>query len=78
MMVTGERADIRALFLAALIAALVGLLPGIIGMLASFVVLLVLLSKWTSVDVFPGGILVVIIANFLGNFLGMMLLAAIG
>jgi len=72
---TGESGDIRALFIAALVASLLQLIP-FAGGLISFLVLLVLLSKWTSVDIWPGGVLVVVVANFLGAFLSMMLMAS--
>lgn len=76
LILTGESGDIRALFLAALIANLFGFIPAV-GGLISFVVLLILLSKWTTVEVFPGGILVVLVANILGIFLTMFLLGSI-
>ena len=75
--VTGESGDIRALFLASFISSFFKIIP-YLGGLIGFFALLALLSKWTTVDMWPGGVLVVVIANFLGAFLSMMLMASIG
>ncbi|MCC5847812.1 MAG: hypothetical protein JJU29_06925 [Verrucomicrobia bacterium] len=72
MKLVGEDGDIRALLLAALFAALVGMVPHI-GWLLSFGLLLFLLSKWTTADIFPSGVLIVVIARALGLFLVLFL-----
>lgn len=63
LMVVGESGDIRAMFLAALIASLFGFIPWV-GWLIAMGVLLFLISRWTTADMFPGGILIVFIARF--------------
>ena len=65
--VTKVDATFTAMMIASAIAALVGLIP-VVGWLASFVVLLVLIAKWSDAEIWPDGILMVVVAWALGVF----------
>lgn len=60
------------MLLIAAISSLVGLIP-LVGWLASLVVGFVLISKWTDAQFWPDAVLMVIVANFVGIFGGMLL-----
>jgi len=63
MRLTKEEGPFLGLLAAALIASLVGLLPiPYVGWLLSFVVLLVLISKWTTAEIWPDAVLIVVVA----------------
>ena len=58
-----EEGSFLGLLAAASIASLVALLPvPYVGWLLSFVVLLVLISKWTTAEIWPHAVLIVIVA----------------
>jgi hypothetical protein len=63
MKLTREQGSFLGLLAAASIASLVGLLPiPYVGWLLSFVVLLVLVSKWTTAEIWPDAAVIVIVA----------------
>ena len=64
------------MLLIAAISSLVGLIP-LVGWLASLVVMFVLISKWTDAQFWPDAVLMVIVANFVGIFGGMLLVRLI-
>jgi len=60
---TKEEGPLLLLLTAALIAALVVLLPiPYIGWFLSFIVLLVLISRWTTAEIWPDAVLIVVVA----------------
>jgi len=76
MKLTKEEGSLLGLFAAAFIASLAGLLPiPYFSGLLSFIVLLVLISKFTSAEIFPDAVLIAVIAwglAALANFAIMM------
>lgn len=60
------------MILIAAISSLVGLIP-MVGWLVSLVVMFALISKWTDAEFWPDAVLMVIVANFVGIFGGMLL-----
>lgn len=63
MKLTKEEGSFLLLLAAAFLAALVGLIPvPYVGGLLSFVVLLVLISKWTTAEIWPDAVLIVFVA----------------
>ncbi len=61
MKLTKEQGSFLLLLAAVFIAALVGLIPYVGGFL-SFVVLIVLISKWTTAEIWPDAVLMVVVA----------------
>jgi len=78
MKLTKEEGSLLGLFAAAFIASLAGLLPiPYFSGLLSFIVLLVLISKFTTAEIFPDAVLIAVIAwglAALANFAIMMAL----
>jgi len=78
MKLAKEEGSIPGLFAAAFIASLAGLLPiPYFSGLLSFIVLLILISKFTTAEIFPDAVLIVIVAwglAALANFALMMAL----
>jgi len=76
MKLTKEEGSLLGLFAAAFIASLTSLLPiPYFSGLLSFIVLLVLISKFTSAEIFPDAVLIAVIAwglAALANFAIMM------
>jgi hypothetical protein len=63
MKLTKEEGSFPLLLAAAFIAALVDLIPiPYVAGLLSFVVLLVLISKWTTAEIWPDAVLIVVVA----------------
>jgi hypothetical protein len=60
------------MLLIAAISSLAGCIPWI-GWLVGLVVMFVLISKWTDAEFWPDAILMVVVANFVGIFGGMLL-----
>lgn len=79
MKLTKEEGSFPGLFAAAFIASLAGLIPiPYFSGLLSFIVLLVLISKFTTAEIFPDAVLIVVIAwglAGLANYAIMMVLA---
>ena len=79
MKLTKEEGSFPGLFAAAFIASLASLLPiPYFSGLFSFIVLLILVSKFTTAEIFPDAVLIVVIAwglAGLANFAIMMVLA---
>lgn len=68
MKLTKEEGPILGLLAAASIAALVELLPiPYVGWVLSFIVLLVLISKFTSAEIWPDAVLIVVVAWFFAS-----------
>ena len=66
MKVTKEEGPFLALLAAAFIAAVIDLLPiPYVGWLLPSVVLVVLISKWTTAEIFPDAVLIVLVAQLL-------------
>jgi hypothetical protein len=61
MKLTKEDGPFLSLLAAVFIAALVGVVPYVGGYL-SFVVLIVLISKWTTAEIWPDAVLMVVVA----------------
>ena len=78
MKLTKEEGSLPGLFAAAFIASLAGLLPiPYFSGLLSFIVLLILVSKFTTAEIFPDAALIVVVAwglAALANFALMMAL----
>ena len=74
-----EEGSFPGLFAAAFIASLAGMIPiPYFSGLLSFIVLLILISKFTTAEIFPDAVLIVIVAwglAALANFAIMMVLA---
>ena len=66
MKITKEQGPFIALLAAAFIAALFNFVP-YVGGLISFIVLLVLISRWTTAEVWPDAALMVVVAWGLGS-----------
>jgi len=63
MKLTKEEGPLLLLLTAALIAALVAMLPvPYIGPFLSFIVLLILISRWTTAEIWPDAVLIVVVA----------------
>ncbi len=60
------------MLLIAAISSLVGVIP-FVGWLASLIVMFVLISKWTDAEFWPDAVLMVVVANAVGIFGGMLL-----
>lgn len=76
MKLTREDGDFRAIIVAAFIASLCNFIP-YAGGIISFVVLIVLISKWTTAKLWPSAVLLVIVANGIGFLLGIALIAMV-
>ena len=78
MRLTKEEGSIPGLFVAAFVASLVSLLPiPYFSGLLSFIVLLILISKFTTAEIWPDAALIVVVAwglAALANFALMMIL----
>ena len=73
-----EDGSFLGLLAAASIASLVAMLPiPYVGWLLSFVVLLALISKWTTAEMWPHAVLMVVVASFLANMASFALRAAL-
>ncbi len=69
MKLTKEEGPFLGLLAAASIAALVELLPiPYVGWVLSFIVLLILISKLTSAEIWPDAVLIVVVAWSLASF----------
>ena len=63
MKLTKEEGPLLLLLTAALISSLVVLLPiPYIGWFLSFIVLLILISRWTTAEIWPDAVLIVVVA----------------
>lgn len=65
MKLTKEDGPFSKLFAAAFIAALINLIP-YAGSFISFIVLLILISRWTTAEIWPDAVLIVVVAWFFG------------
>jgi len=74
MKLTKEQGPFLLLLAAAFIAALVDLMPiPYAGWFVSCAVLVVLVSRWTTAEVFPDAVLIVVVAWGLGRLLTLAL-----
>jgi hypothetical protein len=76
MKLTKEGGPFLSLLAAVFIAALVGLIPYVGGYL-SFVVLIVLISRWTTAEIWPDAVLMVVVAWGLAVIASFALAAAL-
>ncbi len=65
MKLTGEDGPFIGLLAAAFIAALINFIP-YAGSFISFIVLLILISRWTTAEIWPDAVLMVVVAWGLG------------
>jgi hypothetical protein len=78
MKMTKESGPFLLLLAAASMAAAVELLPiPYIGSVVSYIVLLVLISKWTTAEIWPDAVLMTIVASFLASLASFALRAAL-
>ena len=78
MKLTKEDGPFLGLLAAASIATLVELLPiPYVGWILSFIVLLVLISKFTSAEIWPDAVLIVVVAWSLSSFAAFAINAAL-
>jgi hypothetical protein len=78
MKLTKEKGPFLGLLAAAFIASLVELLPvPYAGWLLSFIVLLILISKWTTAEIWPDAALMVVVAWGLAGLATMVFRAAV-
>ena len=69
MKITKEEGNFLLILAAASIASAVGLLPiPYVGSVVSYIVLLVLISKWTTAEIWPDAVLMTVVASFLSSF----------
>lgn len=66
MKLTGEDGSFIGLLAAAFIAALINFIP-YAGSFISFIVLLILISRWTTAEIWPDAVLMVVVAWGLGT-----------
>jgi hypothetical protein len=78
MRLTKEHGSFLLLLAAASIAAVVELLPiPYIGSVVSYIVLLVLISKWTTAEIWPDAVLMTVVASFLASLASFAIKAAL-
>jgi hypothetical protein len=78
MKLTKVKGSFLSLLAAASIAALAGLIPiPYVGWILPFIVLLVLVSCWTTAEVWPDAVLMVVVAWFFADLVTIALRSAI-
>lgn len=78
MKLTKEDGPFWGLFIAAFAASLVNLLPiPYVGWILSLIVLLVLISKFTTAEIWPDAVLIVVVAWFLADLVHYALMMAL-
>jgi hypothetical protein len=78
MKLTKVEGSVLGLFAAASITALVGMIPiPYVGWILPFIVLLVLVSRWTTAEIWPDAVLMVVVAWFFANLVTIVLRSAI-
>ena len=75
MKLTGVDGTFVAMFLVAAVCALVGLVP-LVGWLVSFVLMFILIRRWTSAEIWPDAVLMVVVAWLVSSLVSFMLLGA--
>jgi len=78
MKLTKVKGSILGLFAAASITALVGMIPiPYVGWILPFIVLLVLISRWTTAEIWPDAVLMAVVAWFFADLVTIVLRSAI-
>jgi hypothetical protein len=77
MKLTKVEGSVLGLLAATSITALVGLIPiPYIGWILPFIVLLVLISRWTTAEIWPDAVLMVVVSWFFANLVTIVLHSA--